>query len=467
MSDQGEVRDESGESKSTGRSSLRVRWTLGLGTLLLLTLATGAISLIETRRITSGFESSASEVDRESAVMNRLRATVGGEVALAHQFIDFGAGAAPAFLKVDGQVDAVLREARTTYDDAAEHALIDSVRSAWDQMFAPLRPIAADAARANSFEADLGDDDELHHQLEKQFGAVQAPMQQLDALARDSIQSELASARSAQQRQTIILAVLWIVSGAFTLALGRRFARGVLQPIQDLWHSADRFSNGEMHHRAVVGRADELGQLALRFNAMADSVAANHERLTLQAFHDSLTGLTNRAGFLRELHAAFSDSESPPMPSVLFIDLDDFKFVNDSMGHDAGDSLLVEVAKRLEQACRSTDIITRLGGDEFAVLIDNMNGNMLGEDVALRILDLLAEPFTIQGTPVRVGASIGLATRTNTTMTVDELIRRADIAMYTAKGRGKNRLEVFEMSLHGDLLERAPAPAALASLPNY
>ena len=467
MSDQGEVRDESRESKSTRRSSLRVRWTMGLATLLLLTLVTGAISLIETRRITGGFGSTASEVDRETAVMTELRSAMGGEVALAHQLIDFGAAAGPTLLKLDGRVEAALTGARATYDDPTELSLIDSARSKWNEMFEPLRPIAADAARANSIEADLGDDDEMHHVIEAQFAAMLAPINQLDALSRDSIHRELSSARSAQQRQTIMLAALWIVSGAFTLVLGRRFAKGVLQPIQDLWHSADRFSNGEMHHRALVGRADELGELALRFNAMADSVAANHERLTLQAFHDSLTGLTNRAGFLRELHAVFSDSESPPMPSVLFIDLDDFKFVNDSMGHDAGDSLLVEVAKRLDQACRSTDVITRLGGDEFAVLIDNTNGNMLGEDVALRILDLLAEPFTIQGTPVRVGASIGLATRTNTTMTVDELIRRADIAMYTAKGRGKNRLEVFEMSLHGDLLERTPAPATLASLPDY
>ena len=81
---------------------------------------------------------------------------------------------------------------------------------------------------------------------------------------------------------------------------------------------------------------------------MADSVAANHERLTLQAFHDSLTGLTNRAGFLRELQVAFGDDPDATMPTVLFIDLDDFKDVNDTMGHDAGDTLLVEVAKRLE-----------------------------------------------------------------------------------------------------------------------
>ena len=90
------------------------------------------------------------------------------------------------------------------------------------------------------------------------------------------------------------------------------------------------------------------------------------------------------------------------------------------------------------------------------MLIDNAGGNMLGEDVAKRILELLAEPFTIRGRGVLVGASIGLATRTHSSMTVDELIRRADIAMYTAKGRGKNRLEEFEMSLHGDLLDTPP-----------
>ena len=457
MSDDGEAREQPHvRSKLSYRSSLRTRWLLGLATLLLLTVATGAVNLIATRRITSGFESSASEVERETEVMNRLRLTVGGQTALAHQMIDSGAAAAPMFLRLDGEVDAILSEARDTYDDEAEHVLIDATRSAWDEMFAPLRPIAADIQRANSFEAELGDDDVLHQQLEVQLGAVLDPIDQLDAFARDSMQFELSSARSEQQRQTFVLATMWVLSAGFTMMLGRRFARGVIRPIRDLWQSADRFANGDLHHRATVDRADELGELALRFNSMADSVAANHERLTLQAFHDSLTGLTNRAGFLRELQVAFGDDPDATMPTVLFIDLDDFKDVNDTMGHDAGDALLVEVAKRLEEACRSTDVVTRLGGDEFAVLIDTTEAVAPGDEVAERILELLSKPFTIHGCTVHVGASIGLATRTEETTSVEELIRRADIAMYTAKSRGKNRLEVFEMSLHGDLLDRLP-----------
>ena len=454
----------SGRTARIRHSSLRVRWTAGLVTLLVLTVVTGAVNLLATRRITSGFESTASEVDRETAVMNRLRLAVAGEESLAHLLVDTGAAAAPTFLQLDGAVEATLTEARATYDDDVEIALIDSVRAAWNETFAPLRLVAADADRANSFEASLGDDDSYHGQIEAQLRAVVGPIDQLDSIARESIHQELASARAEQRKQTMVLGSMWLLSAGFTVVLGRRFARGVLRPIQELWQSADRFARGDLHHRATVLRADELGELATRFNSMADSVAANHERLTLQAFHDSLTGLTNRAGFLRELHAVFGEHPETPMPSVLFIDLDDFKDINDTMGHDAGDALLIEVAKRLEEACRSTDIVTRLGGDEFAVLIDTSSENGRGKEIAERILELLGQPFTIHGRMVSVGASIGLATRSDTATTVVELIRRADIAMYTAKGRGKNRLEVFDMNIHGELLDRTPQSGTLEGL---
>ena len=123
---------------------------------------------------------------------------------------------------------------------------------------------------------------------------------------------------------------------------------------------------------------------------------------------------------------AFGDDPDATMPTVLFIDLDDFKDVNDHHGPRPGDALLVEVAKRLEEACRSSDVVTRLGGDELAVLIDTTNAVALGDEVAERILELLGKPFAIHGCTVHVGASIGLATRTDETTSVEELIRRAD-----------------------------------------
>jgi diguanylate cyclase (GGDEF)-like protein/PAS domain S-box-containing protein len=174
------------------------------------------------------------------------------------------------------------------------------------------------------------------------------------------------------------------------------------------------------------------------------------DQLRHQAFHDALTGLSNRALFLDRVEHALarirrSDS---PIPAVAFIDLDDFKLVNDSLGHGAGDELLRAVADRLRASLRSGDTPARMGGDEFAVLLEDAPDLQAVVEVAERILDALQEPIVIEGREVHARASIGIATRTGPTTTTDELLRNADLAMYTAKANGKGRIELFEPSMH-------------------
>ena len=170
-----------------------------------------------------------------------------------------------------------------------------------------------------------------------------------------------------------------------------------------------------------------------------------HEDLTAQATLDSLTGLANRASFNTALSASLED-ESLPDTSVLFVDLDDFKDVNDVFGHAAGDALLREVAERLRRTTRAVDLCARLGGDEFAVLLRG-TGGAVAAHVAQRVVQAVAEAVPVGGGRVaHVRASVGVATATSET-NLEQLIHHADVAMYAAKSHGKARVQVFEPRL--------------------
>jgi diguanylate cyclase (GGDEF)-like protein/PAS domain S-box-containing protein len=180
------------------------------------------------------------------------------------------------------------------------------------------------------------------------------------------------------------------------------------------------------------------------------------DQLRHQAFHDALTGLSNRALFLDRVEHALarirrSDS---PIPAVAFIDLDDFKLVNDTLGHGAGDELLRAVADRLRASLRSGDTPARMGGDEFAVLLEDAPDLQAVVEVAERILDALQEPVIIESREVYARASIGIATRTGPATTTEELLRNADLAMYAAKANGKGCIELFEPSMHHNAVDR-------------
>jgi len=179
------------------------------------------------------------------------------------------------------------------------------------------------------------------------------------------------------------------------------------------------------------------------------------EELRHQAFHDSLTGLANRALFIDRLEHALSLSLRGPRPlAVLFIDLDDFKTINDSLGHGEGDAILVGVAARLRGALRTSDTLARMGGDEFALLVEDPSMAIEPTAVADRIMSVLQAPFAQGGKELFVHASIGVAVVTASGQTSEELLRNADVSMYMAKRKGKNRIEVFEPSMHAAALAR-------------
>jgi diguanylate cyclase (GGDEF)-like protein/PAS domain S-box-containing protein len=185
------------------------------------------------------------------------------------------------------------------------------------------------------------------------------------------------------------------------------------------------------------------------------------DELSYQAFHDSLTGLANKALFQDRLqHAAARIERTGGHLAVLFIDLDNFKTVNDSLGHAAGDEMLSRVAEVLVGCLRKVDTAARLGGDEFAVLVEDIGDRGDAVKLAERILTALRQPVTAGGKDVSATVSIGITFDTPG-ITSDQLLRNADLAMYTAKERGKNRFEEFQSEMRATAVARLEVEAHL------
>ena len=204
-----------------------------------------------------------------------------------------------------------------------------------------------------------------------------------------------------------------------------------------------------------------VGAIVLNTRDVTDRKVLEEE-LAHQAFHNSLTGLSNRAVFRDRVDHALARSARLEIPlTVLLLDLDGFKTINDSLGHEAGDELLIAVAGRILACGRESDTVARLGGDEFAILLEDGGDESRATGVADRVLKAVSMPYDVGGREIFVRASIGIAFSSVGTDTTDDLIRNADAAMYAAKAAGRDRYQVFEPAMHARVLQRFEVHADL------
>ena len=227
------------------------------------------------------------------------------------------------------------------------------------------------------------------------------------------------------------------------------------------WTDEYRFRRRDGSYASVIDRGYVVhgadGMPIRMLGSMMDVTERKslEEQLTHQALHDPLTKIANRILFRDRVdHALAKQVRNKYSLAVLFLDLDNFKAINDSMGHAAGDKLLVSVAERLQDCLRNTDTPARLGGDEFAVLVETVHRSDEVTMIAERIKAVFREPFVVDGKEVHVGTSIGVAGSATGAINSEELLRNADLAMYLAKNQGKGNYVIFEPQMHKALMER-------------
>jgi diguanylate cyclase (GGDEF)-like protein/PAS domain S-box-containing protein len=275
-----------------------------------------------------------------------------------------------------------------------------------------------------------------------------------------------------------------LLNHAWTEMTGYDVADSLDRPMLSFVHPDDRESSADLTAAVVRGEAEEyrhelriLGRDgtviwidvrarptyddAGRFIGMSGTLSdvtarrALEERLVVQAFHDDLTGLANRALFKdRVAHALTRRSRGPQLVGLLFLDLDRFKTVNDSLGHTAGDALLVAIAERLHAALRPEDTIARLGGDEFGILVEEVATPHEVLELAERISATFERPYDLDERAITIRASIGVVIASVGHRTADDLLRDADVAMYRAKLTGHGSYALFEPAMQAEVAAR-------------
>jgi diguanylate cyclase (GGDEF)-like protein len=247
---------------------------------------------------------------------------------------------------------------------------------------------------------------------------------------------------------------LYLVVNFFSMLLGfavayplsKKLKESITRPLSDLMEVANQVTEYQnyTHPRQVNDSEDEVGSLSRAFDDMLSRIQERDVKLSELAYYDNVTGLTNRHYFMERLDQAVSNTlRYGSRCCLMFIDLDNFKTVNDTLGHHVGDDLLRAVGGKLTDLLRDNDIVCRIGGDEFAVIIEN-NRDMVGPSIlANKIIEKLSAPMLLHGEEVRIGASIGLSACPDNATTMAELLRTADTAMYWAKEGGKNCFRIY------------------------
>ena len=246
----------------------------------------------------------------------------------------------------------------------------------------------------------------------------------------------------------------------------------VIRPIEQLMNMSQQISRGDLQIVNKHDKNDEFGDLGRSFEIMAHNLRKTETRIKTMAYRDKLTGLPNRAMFNEYLRRVSDRTDiKNELFALLFIDIDDFKIVNDTKGHQFGDILLQEIAQRIDTHIRNSDFIdeditgsqlladsgnllSRLGGDEFTVLLPDLKDPVNAGSVAQRLIESISAPFTIEGSTLYVGASIGITIYPIDTPDEGELLRFADIAMYHAKSIGKNNFQFYQDSMNKKIHEK-------------
>lgn len=439
--------------------SLRREWAKSFTIMLLLLLLAAATTLIGVRGVVDDVRGTAHQLNRESRTVAALRTALVSHEETAHKLLSDEPVDRAAFVQQQQQISRQLAAAELVFPTShGLRAIVVATDKSWQK---GLTDYGLWGAHGQALHGN-------HAAENPTFGASSdATVALLDGMEGPSLDAMNQGLVHDTDLERILIVAL---AGIFGLALTatwyfrRRMAKDLLRPVASMHQGVLKLRAGDYDYRLEIARRDELGELAEAFNGMAGALQDSHLALTLRATHDSLTGLPNRLSLNERLVASFSPGTErrARQESVLFIDIDDFKDVNDSLGHEGGDALLLQLATRLKECVRASDLVARLGGDEFAIVVVEDDAGTTAIEVAERILAALHVPFVIGDARLKVAVSIGVAQHRPEIADAAELLRHADFAMYMAKGGGKGRYQLFDAQMHDNMTSRSALKTDLA-----
>ncbi|MEP7035530.1 MAG: diguanylate cyclase [Dermatophilaceae bacterium] len=420
--------------------------------MLVLLLASATATVVGVQGVVGQMERTADQLRVESITVAALRTEIVKNEQLGHQLLSAEPVDRSMFVQQQQKIMRLFDEAATVFPaHNGMRATIIQARQSWKKGLMTYGLFGDQVKALNG----------NHERDNVPFGAsnddTRALWDSLEISSHRAMDQGLAHGADLEVALIIALIVLFAFASAITVYFRRRMAKDLMRPVISMHEGVLKLQAGDYSHHIEVARLDELGDLAKAFNDMADHLNDSYRALTAQATHDSLTGLSNRAALRDRLTASFSTGSErrARRESLIFIDVDDFKDVNDTHGHEGGDALLLELATRLNACVRAPDLVARIGGDEFAiVVIDDDGGSSVAVEIAERILDAMREPFLIGADLLVVSVSMGVARLRTETEDASELLRQADFAMYTAKSNGKARYQLFDNAMYDDMLGR-------------
>jgi diguanylate cyclase (GGDEF)-like protein len=442
--------------------SLRREWSRAFVVMLCLLLIAAVASIIGVRGLVDQVRGTARQLHRETSTVAVLSTAIVNHEEVGHLILSNEPANKAAYVKEQTRIAGLFAVATSVFPTTnGMRTTVTDAEQSWQDGLTRYGLWSTEVQNLRGSHA--GDNPTYGASSDNTVAALAG----LEAPALDAMNRGLDRAATLEAVLISLLVVLFAVAFGATVYYRRRMVKDLLRPVTNMHEGVLKLRGGEFGHRIAVARHDELGELAEAFNGMAGALHENHVALTLRATHDSLTGLPNRAALTDRLAAAFTPATNrrARQESVLFIDVDDFKEVNDSLGHEGGDTLLIQLAGRLQDCVRPQDMVARLGGDEFAiVVVDDLEGGVdVAAQVAERILSALHEPFAVNDTSLVVSVSIGAAHRRPDTTDAADLLRGADFAMYMAKGSGKDRYEIYDSQVHDTMVGRTALKAALGA----